>query len=82
MYPLVSELKTREELRTSAGSPSTASPAGGSQRSSPMLVAALCIWTAAVLITTVFSRDPGGTYALSLVPLHSYLEILNGGSSL
>lgn len=46
----------------------------------PTLVAALCIWTAAVLITTVFSRDPGGTYALSLVPLHSYLEILGGGS--
>ena len=46
----------------------------------PVLVAVLCIWTAAVLITTVLSRDTGGTYALSLVPLHSYLEILDGGS--
>ena len=46
----------------------------------PVLIATLCIWTAAVLVITVLSRDPGGTYSLSLVPLHSYLEILGGGS--
>ena len=41
---------------------------------------ALTMWLAAVLLITVFERSVGDPVPAQWIPLHSYREVLNGGS--
>lgn len=45
-----------------------------------LLVSGLIVWAGAVLYATLFSRIPRAGYSMSVVPFHSYLEVLGGGS--
>lgn len=42
--------------------------------------AALLIWAAVVLHTTVWSRNGGGEYHVQWIPFHSYRAVLTGGN--
>lgn len=44
-----------------------------------ILAAALLVWAAVVLWATLFNRD-GGEASFSLVPFHSYRQVLAGGN--
>lgn len=46
----------------------------------PLQAAVLFVWFAAVLYVTLLSRENGGNYSISLIPFHSYLELLQGGT--